>query len=227
MRDNIIYIPARYKSKRFPGKLLKKINSKTILEHISNKVKNIKYKPVIVSGDKQIISFAKKKNIKYLKSKKKHISGMSRVSEIINNYSPKIIYILFGDELYLDEKHINNFIKYVKNSKKSNCWHLLTNIKNEDKKDRNVVKCKINKNHEIIDFQRNYVSKYDFKCVGVFAFKRDILKNYANFKNSEKEIKMKVEQFKLLENGIKIKSMIIKNILNSINSKKDLKLKKK
>ena len=39
---------------------------------------------------------------------------MSRVSEIINNYSPKIIYILFGDELYLDEKHINNFIKYKK-----------------------------------------------------------------------------------------------------------------
>ena len=61
MRDNIIYIPARYKSRRFPGKLLKKINSKTILEHISDKVKNIKYKPVIVSGDKQIISFAKKK----------------------------------------------------------------------------------------------------------------------------------------------------------------------
>ena len=38
---------------------------------------------------------------------------------------------------------------------------------------------------------------------------------------------MKVEQFKLLENGIKIKSMIIKNILNSINSKKRFKIKKK
>ena len=37
---------------------------------------------------------------------------------------------------------------------------------------------------------------------------------------------MKVEQFKLLDNGIKIKSIVIKNILNSINSKRDLKIEK-
>lgn len=223
MKNNIIYIPARYKSKRFPGKLLKKINSKSILEHISDKVKNINYTPIIVSGDEKIISFAKKKKIKSFKSKKKHISGMSRVSEIVNHKSPKIIFILFGDELYLTEKNINDFVKYVNKSKNENCWHLLTNIKNNDKKDKNVVKCKINKNHEIIDFQRKYINKFDYKCVGIFAFNKNILQNYSNFKTSKKEIKMKVEQFKLLENKVKIKSIIIKNIYNSINSKKDLK----
>ena len=69
MTNNIIYIPARYKSKRFPGKLLKKIKAKTILEYICEKVKNIKYEPIIVSGDKKIIKIAKKKNIKTFKSK--------------------------------------------------------------------------------------------------------------------------------------------------------------
>ncbi len=227
MTNNIIYIPARYKSKRFPGKLLKKIKAKTILEYISEKVKNIKYEPIIVSGDKKIISFAKKKNIKTFKSKKKHISGMSRVSEVINDQSPQIIYILFGDELFLSEKNITDFIRNVKKTKRGSCWHLLTNIKIADKYDRNVVKCKINQKSEIIDFQRNYKKKYDYKCVGLFAFRKKVLKNYSELKSSETELKMKVEQFKLLENGVKINSMIIENILNSINSIKDLKQKKK
>ena len=61
MIKNIVYIPARYASKRFPGKLLKKIEDRTIIEHLVQKVKNIDLLPIIVSGDKEIISFVKKK----------------------------------------------------------------------------------------------------------------------------------------------------------------------
>ena len=55
---------------------------------------------------------------------------------------------------------------------------------------------------------------------------KNLLLNYHKFKSSERELSMKVEQFKLLDNGIKIKSIVIKNILNSINSKRDLKIEK-
>ena len=148
---------------------------------------------------------------------------MSRISEVIKKKSPEIIYILFGDELYLNEKQMNSFIKFVQSNKKNNCWHLLTNIKKDDKNDKNVVKCILNKYKEILDFSRTYKYQYDFKCVGLFAFKKEVLLNYHKFKTSERELKMKVEQFKLLDNGIKIKSMVIRNILNSVNSIKDLK----
>mgnify|MGYP001406317623 FL=1 len=219
---NLIFIPARFKSKRFPGKLLKKFKGNTMLEIIAEKVLKINFNPVIVSGDKEIIIHANMKNYLNIKSKKKHISGMSRVSEVINSKSPKIVFILFGDELYLTEKQIYKFIKYVKKNSNNNCWHLLTNIKKEDKKDKNVVKCKLNQKKEIIDFCRPYKKKYDYKCVGLFAFKKEVLLNYNKFKTSKRELKMKVEQFKLLDNKIKIKSLLIKNILNSINSVKDL-----
>lgn len=226
MNKNIIFIPARFKSRRFPGKLLKKIKGSTMLDIIAKKVLKIKFNPVVVSGDKKIISYAKEKKYLNIKSKRKHISGMSRISEVVNKRSPEIIYILFGDELYLNETQIFKFIKYVKKNNNNNCWHLLTNIKKEDKKDKNVVKCKLNKKKEISDFCRQYKNKYDFKCVGLFAFKKNLLLNYNKFKSSERELSMKVEQFKLLDNGIKIKSIVIKNILNSINSKQDLKIEK-
>jgi len=223
MSNKIIFIPARFKSRRFPGKLMKKINGFTILECVSKKIKNINYKPVVVSGDKEIINFLKKKKISSIKSKHKHISGMSRISEVINKNSPKIIYILFGDELYLKEQEISNFIKFVELQNKDSCWHLLTNIKNSDRNDLNVVKCQVNKKKEVKDFSRKYKKKYNYKCVGLFAFRREVLINYNKYKKSNREIKMKVEQFKLLDNDIKIKSLIIKNIQNSINSVKDLK----
>ena len=223
MSKKIIFIPARFKSRRFPGKLMKKINGCTILESVSKKIKNINYKPVVVSGDKEIINFLKKKKISSIKSKQKHISGMSRISEVVNKNSPKIIYILFGDELYLKEQEISNFIKFVELQNKDSCWHLLTNIKNSDRNDQNVVKCRVNKKKEVKDFSRKYKNKYNYKCVGLFAFRREVLINYNKYKKSNREIKMKVEQFKLLDNHIKIKSLIIKNIQNSINSVKDLK----
>ena len=80
---------------------------------------------------------------------------MSRISEVVNNRSPEIIYILFGDELYLNETQIFKFIEYVKKNNNNNCWHLLTNIKKEDKTDKNVVKCKLNKKKKLVIFVDN------------------------------------------------------------------------
>ena len=83
-------------------------------------------------------------------------------------------------------------------------------------------KCAVNQKNEIIDFSRKYKKKYNYKCVGLFAFKKDVLSKYDKLNKSKKELIMKVEQFKLLENNIKINSLSIDHIQNSINSKKDL-----
>ena len=131
-----------------------------------------------------------------------------------------------ADEVQAEQKYIEKLelmSSALEIQNKDSCWHLLTNIKINDRNDQNVVKCQVNKKKEVMDFSRKYKNKYNYKCVGLFAFKREVLINYNKYKKSNREIKMKVEQFKLLDNDIKIKSLIIKNIKNSINSLKDLK----
>ena len=64
MNKNIIFIPARFKSRRFPGKLLKKIKGSTMLDIIAKKVLKINFNPVVVSGDKNNI-LRKEKISKY------------------------------------------------------------------------------------------------------------------------------------------------------------------
>ena len=59
------FIPVRLKASRFPGKPLKKILNKTMLEHVFERAKIYKKweKLLVTTCDKTIISFSKKKII--------------------------------------------------------------------------------------------------------------------------------------------------------------------
>ena len=92
---------------------------------------------------------------------------------------------------------------------------------------REVVKTIINKKNDIIDYFR--LSKINLKeeikirkSSGIIILKRRLLNNYRNLKVNKKEKKNKIEQFRFLENNIKIKSIFIKNIRPSVNTKKEL-----
>ena len=63
------FIPVRMKASRFPGKPLKKILNKTMLEHVFERAKMYKNweKLLVTTCDKKIISFSKKKIIHILK----------------------------------------------------------------------------------------------------------------------------------------------------------------
>ena len=50
-----IVIPARFNSSRLPKKLIKKINSKTLIEHVLLRTKKIKSDTLIVATDSKII----------------------------------------------------------------------------------------------------------------------------------------------------------------------------
>jgi len=65
----LIIIQARTSSKRLPGKVLMKINNKTILERVINLIKKIKVKKKIyivtskLKNDNKIVEIAKKSKI--------------------------------------------------------------------------------------------------------------------------------------------------------------------
>lgn len=67
----VCFIQARMSSKRFPGKVLKKIEKKEVLKYLIERLKNeLKKIDVVVltsnnKTDKKIISFCKKNNYKY------------------------------------------------------------------------------------------------------------------------------------------------------------------
>ena len=73
------FIPARMASSRLPGKPLRLINGKPMLEHVYERSKLYKKwnKLIIATCDKKIINFCKSKNYSCVMTSKKH-KRMSR-----------------------------------------------------------------------------------------------------------------------------------------------------
>lgn len=222
-----LYIPARLGSKRLKNKILLKINEKCLIEHvfhrglISKCFKNIN----IVTSDNILKKNIKLiKNIRILKSKQKHDSGISRVIEKIRK-NEKLIFILFADELLIQPQDIKKFVKKVEKDKKNIVWNAVTKVSREELSSRSCVKCIINKNQQITDFKRILKNKdlnYK-KSVGLFALRTNNKINLNNLKIKKEYKKYKIEQFMFLNNDINLKSVLLKDVENSINTHKDFK----
>ena len=90
-----------------------------------------------------------------------------------------------------------------------------------------VVKTVIDNNQNITNYFRNFSNKFKRekirKSSGILIFKKNLIDKYNQLKFGINEKKLKIEQFRLLENNVKIKSIFIKDIYPSINTKKEFK----
>ena len=111
--------------------------------------------------------------------------------------------------------------------RKVDVFNLITNLKLNDLKSKEVVKTVTDNKQNILNYFRKFNN--DFmrsrirKSSGILIFKKKVIENYNNLKVSKKEKNLKIEQFRLLENNIKIKSIFLKDIYPSINTKEEFK----
>ena len=106
-------IPARLESKRFPNKLLKKINgTPIILKTYRAAVDTGHFENVyVVSGNDQILELIEAEGGKTFKSLKKHNSGTDRIAEAAIKINTDIIVNLQGDEPFVSKRAIGSLIK--------------------------------------------------------------------------------------------------------------------
>jgi len=222
----IAFIPARLGSRRLPNKIIKTMFGLPMVEHVVRRVKYSKIfsKIILVSNNKLIKKYIKSKNINIVISKKKHLNGTSRASEVSKKFQYSLAAILFGDEPFINPKKIKLIMNKVKNkiNVEYDLINVVTNINSNDFKSKSVVKCVINKKGFIIDYFRTnkkISKKYKvFKSSGVFIFKKNTLENYNNLIFSKREKRTSIEQFRFLDNKLKIKSLFVNGINPSINT---------
>ena len=91
--------------------------------------------------------------------------------------------------------------------------------------DRNVVKAFLDENQNAYDFKRDI---YDsdiggvFRHIGFYGFDRGTLLQFSSLPASKNEIKYSLEQFRALDNGIKIKAFISNAQQQAIDTHEDL-----
>ena len=239
MSKSVILIPSRLSATRLPGKPLLKINGVSIISHVFKKAKEADIGEVYVATeDKEILDDVHLNGGKAILTSNKHKTGSDRIFECFEKLDLKNIeYIinLQGDEPEIDVsdlKHLNRLIEI----NKPEIATLASEIDDESKlNNENIVKVitdyKItDKNFPIaLDFKRkvNNLNYNTYHHIGVYAYKPEILKKLIKFKQTNNEIKNRLEQLRAMENGIKINVALAKFCSKGIDTMEDyLALKK-
>ena len=221
-------IPARIGSKRFPKKILADIDGKPMVVHVAERAMQSKLlEKVILAIDsneaKQVLSDF---DLEIVMTSKDHVSGTDRVTEVVKGLdSAELIINIQGDEPLLDPKVIDGLIKIFDDSKISMGTVVSRKIGIRDYLDRNVVKAFLDENQNAYDFKRDI---YDsdiggvFRHIGFYGFDRDTLLQFSSLPASKNEIKYSLEQFRALDNGIKIKAFISNAQQQAVDSPEDL-----
>ena len=221
-------IPARIGSKRFPKKILADIDGKPMVVHVAERAMQSKLlEKVILAIDsneaKQVLSDF---DLEIVMTSKDHVSGTDRVTEVVKGLdSAELIINIQGDEPLLDPKVIDGLIKIFDDSTVSMGTVVSRKIGIRDYLDRNVVKAFLDENQNAYDFKRDI---YDsdiggvFRHIGFYGFDRDTLLQFSSLPASKNEIKYSLEQFRALDNGIKIKAFISNAQQQAIDSPEDL-----
>ena len=221
-------IPARIGSKRFPKKILADINGKPMIAHVAERAKQSKLlEKVVVAIDseetKQALSDF---DFDLVMTSKDHSSGTDRVSQVVKELdSAEIIINIQGDEPLLDPSVIDGLIKLFDDPTVSMGTVVSRNIGIRDYLDRNIVKAFLDEHQNAYDFKRDI---YDsdiggvFRHIGFYGFQKETLFEFSSMPTSENETKYSLEQFRALDNGIKIKALITNAEQHAVDTPQDI-----
>jgi len=217
----IIAIPARYASKRFPGKPLALIKGKPMIQWVYEKAKKVSsdfplgerelmgIDIIIATDDKRIKKTCENFGAKVIMTPSDLPSGTDRVYHATKNMDYDYVLNLQGDEPLIYEKDLRNLIgETVRNDYP--CATLIhkayTGISDPD-----IVKVVIDRENKALYFSRAPVPfgrdespSFYYKHIGVYIYKKEILEKFVKLKESYLEKIEKLEQLRLIENGIPI-----------------------
>lgn len=238
MKKAYAIIPARYASTRFPAKPLAEIGGKPLFWHVYMRAKEAKvFDDVwLATDDERIEEKAQALGVPFVHTKKEHQSGTDRVREavnILNLDGDAVIANIQGDEPFIRKEMLEKLLEPFENS---HCDSATLGVVLDEEKDKdriaspNQVKIALAQNGEAlyfsrspIPFARDTVHKAPYVGhVGVYAFKRVILEEMAEFPPSPLEETEKLEQLRLLENGIRMHVRLISEAPHGVDTPEDL-----
>ncbi len=219
MSKTAIIIPARYGSKRLQGKPLLKVCNKPIIQWVWEKAIQVKSADIVIiaTDNKEIYDCAKSFGANVEMTSEHHKCGSDRIVEVAEKY-PELSYIinLQGDEPMINTSCVEEVIKLLKEDNNADISTLVSEIKNEDVDDPNMVKCVKDINgyamyfsRSKIPYERNMGIAKFYKHIGIYGYKREALFKITKFPQPEIEQAESLEQLRALYNGMKIKTSVV------------------
>jgi 3-deoxy-manno-octulosonate cytidylyltransferase (CMP-KDO synthetase) len=236
----IAVIPARYRSKRLPGKPLKEIHGKTMIERVYERVREARLldEVLVATDDERIRDVVAGFGGKAVMTSAAHPSGSDRIAEVIAHFTDlkdvELVVNVQGDEPLVAPEAVDDAVRLARETPGAIVTLRKEILDRESLYDRNVVKVVSDRRDFALYFSRSPIPAPPdalseplppglyFKHVGMYVYPRERLLSLARTPPVRLELAEKLEQLRALAHGIPIRLRDTEHEFVAVDTEADL-----
>ncbi len=232
-----IVIPARYASKRLPGKPLLRRTGKYLIQHVYEQACESKRASLVVvaTDDPRILAAVRSFGGTAVMTGRHHASGTDRIAEVAHNIDADIIINLQGDEPLIDPEALDLLPKLLENDPNADMATLAVPVSSREQwLNPNCVKVVCDQRGRAMYFSRSpipYVrgAEPDFASeppsflqhLGLYAYRRPVLLRLATSPREHFEQLESLEQLRALAMGYRIHVGVVRQTAIGVDTLED------
>ena len=213
-------IPARYGSTRFPGKALALLAGRPMIERVYRRVASVPgiEQVLVATDDKRIAAAVRGFGGEALLTSTAHRSGTDRLAELFAGVECDLVVNVQGDEPLIEPRAIEQAIEPFLLDAQLQVSTLKTQIRSlETLMSPHAVKVLTDAEGFALSFSRapdppvgpgmavDLERAAYFKHLGLYVYRREFLLEFAKWPPTPREQAEKLEQWRMLEHGVRIK----------------------
>jgi len=227
-------IPARYGSKRFPGKALADLWGKPLIQHVVERAAQAKSlsEVVVATDDARIAEAVRGFGGSVRMTAATHPSGTDRIAEVARDLVCDVVVNIQGDEPLIRPAEIDAAAAPLLADPTIPMGTLACPLPMEQAADPNAVKVVVGASGFALYFSRAPIpylrdgheggaSPY-LLHIGLYVYRREVLLRLANLPPTPLEERERLEQLRALEHGIPIRVVLTEHASLGVDTPEDL-----
>ncbi|MBC8063637.1 MAG: 3-deoxy-manno-octulosonate cytidylyltransferase [Chlorobia bacterium] len=209
-----IVIPARMASTRFPGKPLIDLCGKPMIQwaYEAALASGVTSQVVIATPDAEIAEAAEAFGARAFMTRLDHPSGTDRLAEVAESLKADFYVNVQGDEPLIDPETIRACAQPLRDDASLQMSSVFSSCPDEEVENPAVVKVVTDRKGNALYFSRHPIpyprnpgQTTVKKHIGIYAYRHDVLLQFAGWAPTPLEQTESLEQLRFLENGVEIR----------------------
>jgi 3-deoxy-manno-octulosonate cytidylyltransferase (CMP-KDO synthetase) len=223
-----VVIPARFGSTRFPAKILAAATGKPLVQHVVDQVRQCKRvrQTIVATDDQRIVDALAPFNTEVRMTSPVHQSGTDRIAEVARGLQDEIIVNVQGDEPEIEPEIVDALIARLETSSDDMATAGTPFAPDADPTNPNLVKVILATDGRAIYFSRSPIPYRRDPAIdlpyllhlGIYAYRRQFLLEFASWKPTPLEMTEKLEQLRALEHGRSIFVLKVRRATHGIDT---------
>ena len=231
-------IPARYQSSRFPGKPLALIDGRLLVERVFERARAAKRlsRLLVATDDERIAAAVASFGGEAVMTSPAHATGTDRLAEVARMVVADIFVNIQGDEPLLDPLDIDRLVDSVDSDSATDFATLVEPLRDpKDAANPNIVKVVCDAQGRALYFSRSAIPHVApgadrfgsgpwLRHVGLYAYRRKFLLEFASWKPGVLEEIEGLEQLRALERGRTISVVAARGRYHGVDTPADVRV---